>query len=133
MKNYITTYDPFFDLFFAEAGKNNHNYLMDTDILNKEDHYEMLINVADVKKENIKISLDKGYLKVEISLEDKEENNEEYILRERRYGQYSRTYFVGEDIQMKHISAKLNEGVLNIRINKPNEEELNKQKYVEIQ
>ena len=35
MRNYVSTYDPFFDLFFRGTERNNHNYIMDTDVLYK--------------------------------------------------------------------------------------------------
>ena len=63
-----------------------------------------------------------------------EEKAEEgsYLLRERRYGNYSRTYYVGDDVKFKNISAKLDNGVLTLTIQKAKEEEKEDQ-YVEIQ
>lgn len=134
MRNYVTTYDPFFDLFFHTEKRNNLAYIFDTDIIEKKDNYEMKINLPHVKKEDVKVSLENGYLNVAVTTslanEEKEEN---YILRERNYGSYSRNYFVGEDIKMQDISAKLNEGVLTLNIKKPNLEEIEKQKYIEIE
>ena len=59
MRNYLTTYDPFFDLFFPVEGETNrhHHNLMKTDIVEKKDSYLLKINVPGVKKEDIKISL----------------------------------------------------------------------------
>ena len=133
MRNYVTTYDPFFDLFFEPIKKNNHEYLMSTDILDKKDQYEMRVNVPSINKEDIKLTLKNGYLTIDV--EYKEDANEEdnFISRERTYGNYSRSYYLGEDIKMKDISAKLDNGVLKVFIKKPNEEEVNKERYIEIQ
>ena len=134
MRNYVTTYDPFFDLFFQPEKRNNHRYLMSTDILDKKDHYEMKVNLPDVKKDDLKVSLENGYLNIEVTINNEnEENEEDYILKERSYGSYSRRYYVGEDVEMKDISGKLDNGLLTLTIKKPNEEAVKKSHQIEIQ
>ena len=134
MRNYVTTYDPFFDLFFQPEKRNNHRYLMSTDILDKKDHYEMKINLPDVKKDDLKVSLENGYLTIDVTVNnEKEENEEDYILKERSYGSYSRRYYVGEDVEMKDISGKLDNGLLTLNIKKPDEEAVKKSHQIEIQ
>ena len=87
--------DPFFDDFFE---KENRGYsLMKTDITDEGDHYLMKIDLPEVKKDDIKISLKDGSLT--ISAEYNNENNQKdkhgkYICRERHYGTYSRSYYV---------------------------------------
>ena len=56
MRNYVTTYDPFFDLFFHNSERNNHNYIMDTDVLNKKDKYE-ITDLEKIKINEIEIIL----------------------------------------------------------------------------
>lgn len=134
MRNYVTTYDPFFDLFFQPEKRNNHRYLMSTDILDKKDHYEMKVNLPDVKKDDLKVSLENGYLNIDVTINNESEENEEnYILKERSYGSYSRRYYVGEDVEMKDISGKLDNGLLTLTIKKPNEEAVKKSHQIEIQ
>lgn len=133
MRNYVTTYDPFFDLFFQPERKINSGYIMDTDILDKKDHYEMRVNLPQVKKEDLKVSLKDGYLSIEVTMDNESKEEGEFILNERSYGSYSRSYYLGEDIQMKDISGKLENGTLTLTIKKPNQEEVNKNHYVEIQ
>ena len=134
MRNYVTTYDPFFDLFFQPEKRNNHRYLMSTDILDKKDHYEMKVNLPDVKKEDLNVSLENGYLIIEVNVNtDKQEKEEDYILNERSYGTYSRRYYVGQDVEMKDISGKLENGLLTLNIQKVNEEAVKKSHQIEIQ
>lgn len=134
MRNYVTTYDPFFDLFFQPEKRNNHRYLMSTDILDKKDHYEMKVNLPDVKKDDLKVSLENGYLNIDVTTNNENEEKEEnYILKERSYGSYSRRYYVGEDVEMKDISGKLDNGLLTLTIKKPNEEAVKKSHQIEIQ
>ena len=106
--------DPLFDeLFF---GNKNKHEVMKTDI----NHYLMKIDLPEVKKENIKLSLEDGYLivsaKFDYNNEDKEKNN--YIRRERHYGNCSRSYYLGEDVTEEDIKAKLQDGVLTLNVKK---------------
>ena len=134
MRNYVTSYDPFFDLFFQPEKRTNHRYLMSTDIIDKKDHYEMKVNLPDVKKEDLNVSLENGYLNIEVNVNtDKKEKEEDYILNERSYGTYSRRYYVGQDVEMKDISGKLENGLLTLNIKKVNEEAIKKSHQIEIQ
>ena len=134
MRNYVTNYDPFFDLFFQPEKRTNHRYLMSTDILDKKDHYEMKVNLPDVKKEDLNVSLENGYLNIEVNVNtDKQEKEEDYILNERSCGTYSRRYYVGQDVEMKDISGKLENGLLTLNIQKVNEEAVKKSHQIEIQ
>lgn len=110
--------DPLFDeLFF---GNKNKHEVMKTDIKDEGDHYLMKIDLPEVKKENIKLSLEDGYLivsaKFDYNNEDKEKNN--YIRRERHYGNCSRSYYLGEDVTEEDIKAKLQDGVLTLNVKK---------------
>ena len=134
MRNYVTTYDPFFDLFFQPEKRTNHRYLMSTDILDKKDHYEMKVTLPDVKKDDLNVSLENGYLTIEVNVNNEnEEKEEDYILKERSYGHYSRRYYVGEDVEMKDISGKLENGLLTLNIKKLDEKAVKKSHQIEIQ
>ncbi len=124
-------FDPFFDDFFVE---NKKNQIMKTDIIEKENHYELKIEVPEIKKEDIKLSLENGYLNIKATFNEENESTEEkrYICRERHYGSYSRSFYVGDTVKEEDIKAKLSEGVLTLNINKvlPNREE---KKYITIE
>ncbi len=125
--------DPFFDGFFSHD--TNTNGLMRTDIIDANDHYELHIDLPAIKKENIKVSLADGYLTVSVNYS---ENNEEkkdgkYLRRERQYGSYSRTYYVGDQIKEDGIHAKLEDGVLTLNLVKPVEPEKKGKRYIEIE
>lgn len=133
MRNYVTNYDPFFDLFFRGTERNNHNYIMDTDILDKKDKYELRVNVGNAKKEDIKLSLENGYLVVNVSTSNDFDEKEQYISRERVSAKYERSYYVGEYVNMEDVSAKLENNTLYVFVRKINKEEVNKSKYIQIQ
>ena len=115
MKNCITTFNPFFD-FFLSSDKNTHT--MDTDIIEYKDRYEMKINLPNIEKDNIKLTLEEGYLKVEASFEEKAEEERKILIRERKYGSFARSYYVGDEVKYSDINAKLDKGVLTLTIKK---------------
>lgn len=125
--------DPLFDeLFF---GNKNKHEVMKTDIKDEGDHYLMKIDLPEVKKENIKLSLEDGYLivstKFDYNNEDKEKNN--YIRRERHYGNCSRSYYLGEDVTEKDIKAKLQDGVLTLNVKKVDPKAKETKKFISIE
>ena len=124
MKNYVNDLSPLFDSLFFNDKCNSKQ--LKTDIIENEDSYIFMINVPGFNKENIKISLENGRLTVTASKEEKEDNNY-YILKERNNGTFSRSYFVGDDIKIEHISAKLENGVLYLTVQKVKEEKVGEQ------
>src|SRR5574344_1178053 len=104
--------DPFFNSFFSPLDGSVSKSLMKTDIVEKEDHYEMDVELPSVKKEDITLSIEDGYLTINATSKrvDKEENKGKVIRNERFYGSYTRSYYVGEDVKEKDISAKLVDG-----------------------
>ena len=125
--------DPLFDeLFF---GNKNKHEVMKTDIKDEGDHYLMKIDLPEVKKENTKLSLEDGYLivsaKFDYNNEDKEKNN--YIRRERHYGNCSRSYYLGEDVTEEDIKAKLQDGVLTLNVKKVDPKAKETKKFISIE
>ena len=85
-----------------------------------------------IKKENVKIELSKGYLTISAEnnneVEEKEKN---YIRKERRYGSFTRSFYVGDKVEMNDINASMDNGILSITVPKEESEEPEK-KYIEI-
>ena len=132
MKNYITTYDPFFDRFFLRANNCSVSHMMKTDIKETKDNYQLMIEIPEVKKEDVKISFENSYLKVTATLNHEEKDEEDYIYRERSYGEYSRSYYVGDTVKLEDVTAKLDSGVLTVTIKKRDEKEIEKEHFVQI-
>lgn len=95
--------------------------VMKTDIKEKEDHFELQIDLPGYKKEDVKAELKDGYMT--ISAETKKENDEKnedgrYLRRERYYGSCSRSFYVGEDVTENDIKAKFENGILSVTVPK---------------
>ena len=123
--------DPFFSDFFEENPNKN---LMKTNIIDNGDHYEFEIELPKVKKENVKVSVEDGYLTVsaEYNSEENEKNkNSKFLRKECFYSTTSRSYYVGEGVTEEMVTGKLENGVLTLEVKKPVETKPVK-RYIEI-
>ena len=106
-----------------------------------KDEYEMQLAAPGLKKEYCRISIDdEGNLnvKIENKFENKEENKkdekkEHYLRREFSYSNYEQSYTLPEDVDKEKISAKVEDGIVNITLPKlAKEEEKKAQRKIEI-
>ena len=134
MKNEIMRnnfFDPFFSDFFEE---NPNKKLMKTNIIDNGDHYEFEIELPKAKKENVKVSVEDGYLTVsaEYNSEENEKNkNSKFLRKECFYSTTSRSYYVGKGVTEEMVTGKLENGVLTLEVKKPVETKPVK-RYIEI-
>ena len=88
--------------------------IMNTDIIEKKDGYELQIDLPGVKKEVIQIEMDKGILSISVSISNSsDEEDKKYIRKERFTGEIKRSFNIGENVDEE-------------------EEKDNKKKYIEI-
>ena len=109
----------FFDRFFKES------HYPKVDIKEVEDHFEMKMDVPGFSKEDVKVEYKDGYLEVEGTHEENKETKEEdghFIRKERSYGSFKRSFYVGE-IDESKISGSFKDGMLQLQVPKPTEEE----------
>ena len=63
----------------------------------------------------------------------KEENDDQFIRRERFYGECSRSFYVGDDVEVSDIDAEFKNGILKVRIpKKESQEQIEESKQIEI-
>ena len=130
-QNPFDLFDPFFNDFFGLDRNAKYNEVMKTDIIDHDGSYEMKVDMPEIKKDDIKMSLNDGYLTIEAKVEKNTDENDKYIRKERYYGEYSRSYFVGHGVTEDDIDAKLENGVLTLNIKKE-EKEAPEKKYITI-
>ncbi len=134
MRHEIMNY-PFFEDFFGnDITRNSNKNLMKTNIVDNGDHYEFEIELPKVKKENVKVSVEDGYLTVsaEYNSEENEKNkNSKFLRKECFYSTTSRSYYVGEGVTEEMVTGKLENGVLTLEVKKPVETKPVK-RYIEI-
>ena len=117
----VSAYNPFRD--FEEMSRsfwdNNNVSAFRTDITEKDGKYVLEADLPGFKKEDISVDIDKDCLTitVEHKSEEKEENADSYIRRERFYGSYTRSFNV-KGIDTEAITAAYNDGVLTLTMPK---------------
>ena len=107
-------FDDFFDAPFNTGSASG---LMKTDVKATDAGYELEIDVPGIDKENISVQLENGYVTVTAKTEKKNDEGKEnghYIRRERFYGTYSRSFYVGEDVNEEDVKAKYENGTLKL-------------------
>ena len=130
-------FDLFDDMFRAPFFHNNESKIMKTDIKEHDDNYSITIDLPGYEKENIKAEVDDGYLTITATTDSKNEEKEEkgkFVRRERYFGECSRSFYVGEDVQTEDIKASFKNGTLKLVVPKKEEtKELPEKKYIEIE
>ena len=110
--------------------------MMLTDIKESDKGYELEMDLPGFKKDEIKASLENGYLTIAAAKGlDKDEKNKEgkYIRRERYTGSMSRSFYVGEDLTEEDIHAKFENGILRLDVPKKEAKAVETKKRVAIE
>lgn len=117
--------DDIFDNF--DSTRNNN---MKCDIYEKDGDYHIEIDIPGFDKKDIKVECDNGYLTVTAKKdEEAEDKSKNYIRRERSYGKYQRSFYIG-DMDSNEIRAKFKHGMLKIIV--PKVETKKTKKHIEI-
>lgn len=128
MTNKLTPYD--FDLFHFPF--ENFNSLMNfrnpmsADVVENENELKVIVDLPGIKKNNIKITLENEFLT--ISASNKSESEEKspegnYIHRERKIGEYKRSFRIPKNVCKEDIKAKFEDGTLTLTILKNTKKE----------
>lgn len=129
-RNPFGVFDEMFDNIFKDSTTRT-TYLA-TDLKESEDAYKLLVDVPGVNKEDLKLSLDNGYLTIEVShSEELKDENEKYLRQERRSVNVKRNYYIGESFTEEDIDASLDNGVLTLSFPKEGTKK-EETKYIEI-
>ena len=134
-------FDDFFDGSFFGGhsplfGKHARN-LMKTDIRETDDAmaYRFAVELPGFEKYEIHVDVQDGYLTVsaEKGLDKDEENKKGRVLRQERYsGACSRSFYVGEALEPKDVSATFEDGILKLSFPKAPEKKEPEKKTIAI-
>ena len=126
--------DDVFDDFMFPTMKDSNFGKMKCDIYEKNGIYHLEMDIPGFDKKDVNIEIDENdYLT--ITAEKSQENNEEddeknYIRKERSYGKFQRSFYLG-DVDKEKINASFNNGILKITMPKKEEVKSSK-KTIEI-
>jgi HSP20 family protein len=102
------------------------------DVYETDDEYVFEFELPGFKKDDVKVKVEDNVLTVssEVKEEKKEDKGKNYHIVERRYGSFKRQFSLPEDCEVEKIDAKFENGVLQLKIQKKEEE---KKKAIDVQ
>ena len=113
------------------------NGMMSCDVKEFADHYELDMELAGYRKEDIKAELKDGYLtiKAERHSDNTQNDHQGRVVRSERFmGTCQRTFYVVDHVQRQDVSAAYEDGVLKLQIPKKVEQpKAEERKYIDIQ
>ena len=117
-------------------GKHAKN-LMKTDVRETDDAYEVDIDLPGFKKDEVTAQLNDGYITISASKgldkDEKDKKTGKYIRKERYVGSMSRSFYVGEDVTQDEISAKFENGILQLKVPKKANKAVEGKNYIAIE
>ena len=113
-----------FDSFFPEYIYNDeYKCGMPVEIDEKEKEYCVKAELPGVKKEDLDIDLEKNRLTISAKKEEEsKEDTKGFRKSEFKYGEFSRTVYFPDEIDVEKTTAKLEHGILRIEAPKINAE-----------
>ena len=123
----LTKFDPFKQLkeieknLYTQVGNNEGVTAFVPTVNTREGEfaYHVDVDLPCVKKEDIKVDLNKGILTISGERKTKEEvKQEDYYKIETYFGKFSRSFTLPDNVDIENIEAKSDNGVLEIVIPK---------------
>ena len=111
-------YSPFFSRALRRNGESG-EWTPVADITETDKEYVIKAELPEVKKEDVKVTLDEGVITISGERrQEKEQKDENEIRIERFYGTFSRSFSLPANIDPKSVRAESKDGVLRVRIPK---------------
>ena len=133
-------FNDWFDFSFPDVdrkyyGRRSEDQIMRTDVKEKDDAYEVEIDLPGFKKDEIKAELKEGYLTISAAknVNNDEKKDGKYIRQERFTGNVSRSFYVGKNLTQEDIHAKFENGILTLDIPKKDQKQVEENRYVTIE
>jgi len=100
------------------------------DIAETDSEFTIKVEVPEIKREDIKITIDNGVLNISGERKrEKEEKDTKYHRIERYYGKFLRSFSLPDNVAEEQIDAQFKEGILTLHLPKT---EKSKPKQIEI-
>lgn len=100
------------------------------DIVETPEEFQIKAELPEVKKEDVKVSVDQGVLCLQGERKhETEEKGKKFHRIERSYGTFMRTFTLPNNVDESHVKAEFKDGVLNVRLPKA---ERSKPKAIEV-
>ena len=92
------------------------------DIAETDKEFVIKAEIPEVKKEDVKVTVDNGVLTIRGERkQEKEEKGKKFHRVERRYGSFARSFTLPGNVDTTNIKASFKDGMLNLQIQKTEE------------
>lgn len=89
------------------------------DIAETDSEFLVKADLPDMKKENVKVTVEEGVIRIEGERkQEKEEKGKKFHRIERSYGSFVRSFTLPENVDEKNIKAEFKDGVLSVHLPK---------------
>ncbi len=89
------------------------------DVSETDGEYQIKAEIPDVKKEDVKVTLEDGVLTIQGERKfEKEEKGKKYHRVERSYGSFVRSFTLPDLVDEANVKAEFKDGVLNLKLPK---------------
>lgn len=117
----LSRFDRLMNGFFDGSWKENDSlfFTPNADIVEKDDHITLSMELPGLDKEDVSIVLENGVLSISGERKfEKVTDKETYHLQENRYGKFVRRFTIGEDLDPEKIEAGMDKGILHVTLSK---------------
>lgn len=115
--NGLTDFDTFFDDMFGNWGIRN-STIPSVDVIEDKDQYTIEAELAGYDEKDIKVDLDNHVLHLSSEKHGTNNDNRKYLVRERSFVKFDRSFTLPENVNESKISAEFKNGILKISIPK---------------
>lgn len=106
------------------------DWVPSVDVSETEGEYQIKAEIPDVKKEDVKVTVEDGVLTIQGERKhEKEEKGKKYHRVERSYGSFIRSFTLPDLVDEERVKAEFKDGVLNLQLPKS---EKTKPKAIEV-
>ncbi len=119
--NDVFSWNPFsvMDDYLTHDMSGRAGFVPAVNVSEKENAFLVEVSAPGISKENFKIAAEDGMLTISSEYkEEKKEENTKFSRREFRYGSFSRSFTLPENINTEAISAKYENGILSVDLPK---------------
>lgn len=107
-----------FPLFEGLLDEAQPNQMLRCDVQESDENYLLSMDLPGISDEDLNISLEKGVLTIEVKKSEEKREEGKYVFRERRSFAGQRKFQLGDTVNEDEIEAKLEQGVLKLRLGK---------------
>lgn len=103
----------------GEEALTSIDWVPEVDIIESEKEYLIKAELPEIKKEDVKVSVEKGVLTIQGERkQEKEEKGKKFHRIERSYGAFERSFTLPDDADQGKVSAEFKDGILSVHLAK---------------